>query len=181
MNMKQVADTKSVNKSLTLWCHLENSMDKYSCTTYCFEIYFDLDCDCWVMYEKVFFFPLCVYVVINCHIHILISVQLQHHARHRLPTFQLIFVHVIESLVFVPVSMQLQLLSFLFFPIFSPLMDLLTCLLILYPDNDWNPIFSLRVLWWSAFGFYGLNSCLDLWTLHANQVVPFSFSLLLST
>ncbi|MCE3050413.1 hypothetical protein HAX54_047143 [Datura stramonium] len=29
-------------------------------------------------------------------------VQLQHHARHRLPTFQLIFVHVIESLVFVP-------------------------------------------------------------------------------
>jgi len=32
-----------------------------------------------------------------------ISVQLQHHARHQLPTFQLIFVHVIESLVFVPV------------------------------------------------------------------------------
>ena len=31
------------------------------------------------------------------------SVQLQHHARHQLPTFQLIFVHVIESLVFVPV------------------------------------------------------------------------------
>jgi len=30
-------------------------------------------------------------------------VQLQHHARHQLPTFQLIFVHVIESLVFVPV------------------------------------------------------------------------------
>ncbi|KAI5672172.1 hypothetical protein M9H77_12536 [Catharanthus roseus] len=30
------------------------------------------------------------------------TVQLQHHARHRLPTFQLIFVHVIESLVFVP-------------------------------------------------------------------------------
>lgn len=32
------------------------------------------------------------------------AVQLQHHARHQLPTFQLIFVHVIESLVFVPVS-----------------------------------------------------------------------------
>ncbi|KAG5384618.1 hypothetical protein IGI04_036088 [Brassica rapa subsp. trilocularis] len=31
------------------------------------------------------------------------TVQLQHHAQHRLPTFQLIFVHVIESLVFVPV------------------------------------------------------------------------------
>jgi hypothetical protein len=31
------------------------------------------------------------------------TVQLQHHARHQLPTFQLIFVHVIESLVFVPV------------------------------------------------------------------------------
>ncbi|CAH2047836.1 unnamed protein product [Thlaspi arvense] len=30
------------------------------------------------------------------------TVQLQHHAQHRLPTFQLIFVHVIESLVFVP-------------------------------------------------------------------------------
>ncbi|KAF2293813.1 hypothetical protein GH714_004977 [Hevea brasiliensis] len=30
------------------------------------------------------------------------TVQLQHHARHQLPTFQLIFVHVIESLVFVP-------------------------------------------------------------------------------
>lgn len=35
-----------------------------------------------------------------------IAVQLQHHARHRLPTFQLIFVHVIESLVFVPVSID---------------------------------------------------------------------------
>ena len=35
-----------------------------------------------------------------------IAVQLQHHARHRLPTFQLIFVHVIESLVFVPVSIH---------------------------------------------------------------------------
>ncbi|PRQ23865.1 hypothetical protein RchiOBHm_Chr6g0266101 [Rosa chinensis] len=33
-------------------------------------------------------------------------VQLQHHARHQLPTFQLIFVHVIESLVFVPVSIH---------------------------------------------------------------------------
>ena len=31
------------------------------------------------------------------------AVQLQYHARHRLPTFRLIFVHVIESLVFVPV------------------------------------------------------------------------------
>lgn len=32
------------------------------------------------------------------------TVHLQHHARHRLPTFRLIFVHVVESLVFVPVS-----------------------------------------------------------------------------
>ncbi|GMP50106.1 hypothetical protein CsSME_00016854 [Camellia sinensis var. sinensis] len=39
----------------------------------------------------------------------IISVQLQHHARHRLPTFQLIFVHVIESLVFVPVSVYIYL------------------------------------------------------------------------
>lgn len=34
------------------------------------------------------------------------TVQLQHHARHRLPTYRLIFVHVIESLVFVPVRMN---------------------------------------------------------------------------
>ncbi|KAL5977214.1 hypothetical protein ACLOJK_021556 [Asimina triloba] len=33
------------------------------------------------------------------------EVQLQHHARYQLPTFQLIFVHVIESLVFVPVCL----------------------------------------------------------------------------
>lgn len=32
------------------------------------------------------------------------TVQLQHHALHRLPTYRLIFIHVIESLVFVPVS-----------------------------------------------------------------------------
>ncbi|KAL6518437.1 hypothetical protein OROGR_018939 [Orobanche gracilis] len=38
--------------------------------------------------------------------------QLQHHARHRLPTFQLIFVHVIESLVFVPI--MIGILFFLF-------------------------------------------------------------------
>lgn len=37
------------------------------------------------------------------HVSLKFSVQLQHHARHQLPTFQLIFVHVIESLVFVPV------------------------------------------------------------------------------
>ncbi|WMV24732.1 hypothetical protein MTR67_018117, partial [Solanum verrucosum] len=40
------------------------------------------------------------------------AVQLQHHARHRLPTFQLIFVHVIESLVFVPI--MIGILFFLF-------------------------------------------------------------------
>ncbi|CDP12573.1 unnamed protein product [Coffea canephora] len=40
------------------------------------------------------------------------TVQLQHHARHRLPTFQLIFVHVIESLVFVPI--MIGILFFLF-------------------------------------------------------------------
>ncbi|ONK79285.1 uncharacterized protein A4U43_C01F4820 [Asparagus officinalis] len=39
-------------------------------------------------------------------------VQLQHHARHHLPTFQLIFVHVIESLVFVPI--MIGILFFLF-------------------------------------------------------------------
>ncbi|KAL4373075.1 hypothetical protein AHAS_Ahas05G0045500 [Arachis hypogaea] len=41
-----------------------------------------------------------------------VKVQLQHHARHRLPTFQLIFVHVIESLVFVPFYDD-QLLAFM--------------------------------------------------------------------
>ncbi|GAV61133.1 Membralin domain-containing protein [Cephalotus follicularis] len=40
------------------------------------------------------------------------TVQLQHHARHRLPTFQLIFVHAIESLVFVPI--MIGILFFLF-------------------------------------------------------------------
>ncbi|XP_072092837.1 membralin-like protein At1g60995 isoform X2 [Arachis hypogaea] len=45
-------------------------------------------------------------------IHQCILVQLQHHARHRLPTFQLIFVHVIESLVFVPFYDD-QLLAFM--------------------------------------------------------------------
>ncbi|XP_007042242.2 PREDICTED: uncharacterized protein LOC18607812 [Theobroma cacao] len=40
------------------------------------------------------------------------TVQLQHAARHRLPTFQLIFVHVIESLVFVPI--MIGILFFLF-------------------------------------------------------------------
>ncbi|XP_071704123.1 membralin-like protein At1g60995 [Rutidosis leptorrhynchoides] len=40
------------------------------------------------------------------------TVQLQHHARHHLPTFQLIFVHVLESLVFVPI--MIGILFFLF-------------------------------------------------------------------
>ncbi|KMZ69169.1 putative Membralin [Zostera marina] len=41
-----------------------------------------------------------------------LTVQLQHHAHHHLPTFQLIFVHVIESLVFVPI--MIGILFFLF-------------------------------------------------------------------
>ncbi|XXG65824.1 hypothetical protein AAC387_Pa05g3436 [Persea americana] len=40
------------------------------------------------------------------------TVQLQHHARYQLPTFQLIFIHVIESLVFVPI--MIGILFFLF-------------------------------------------------------------------
>lgn len=73
--------------------------------------------------------------MITCSLCLNIAVQLQHHARHRLPTFQLIFVHVIESLVFVPVSMQThsakiyQIYKFLlFFPdeffFNSPIVDL---------------------------------------------------------
>lgn len=34
------------------------------------------------------------------------TVHLQHHARHRLPTFRLITLHVLESLVFVPVRKE---------------------------------------------------------------------------
>ncbi|RYR35544.1 hypothetical protein Ahy_A10g050692 isoform D [Arachis hypogaea] len=47
------------------------------------------------------------------------TVQLQHHARHRLPTFQLIFVHVIESLIMIGILFFLfefyddQLLAFM--------------------------------------------------------------------
>lgn len=49
-------------------------------------------------------FPyLCFSSFLYVWISIFFAVQLQHHAQHRLPTFQLIFVHVIESLVFVPV------------------------------------------------------------------------------
>eukprot|EP00249_Psilotum_nudum_P019341 c27203_g1_i1 orf=326-2707(-) len=40
------------------------------------------------------------------------TVQLQYHARHRLPTYRLIFIHVIESLVFVPI--MIGILFFLF-------------------------------------------------------------------
>ncbi|TYI33835.1 hypothetical protein ES332_A04G162100v1 [Gossypium tomentosum] len=43
------------------------------------------------------------------------TVQLQHHARHRLPTFQLIFVHVIESLVFVPIVIGILFFLFEFY------------------------------------------------------------------
>ncbi|RYQ82836.1 hypothetical protein Ahy_B10g101403 isoform C [Arachis hypogaea] len=49
----------------------------------------------------------------------LFAVQLQHHARHRLPTFQLIFVHVIESLIMIGILFFLfefyddQLLAFM--------------------------------------------------------------------
>ncbi|CAM6105163.1 unnamed protein product [Calypogeia fissa] len=43
------------------------------------------------------------------------TVQLQHHARHRLPTYRLIFVHVIESLVFVPIMIGILFFLFEFF------------------------------------------------------------------
>ena len=157
MNLKYVTSIRPVNLGLTLCCHYKSYMvEEIELHDLFWNIYWPW-LECWVMYWNVSF----------C---ILISVQLQHHARHRLPTFQLIFVHVIESLVFVPVSMQLLLV--IFYSLY-PILSELTCLLILYPDNDWNTIFSIWVLWWSAFGFHGLDSCLDLWTLHAYQVVPF--------
>jgi hypothetical protein len=43
------------------------------------------------------------------------TVQLQHHARHRFPTYRLIFVHVIESLVFVPIMIGILFFLFEFF------------------------------------------------------------------
>jgi prepilin signal peptidase PulO-like enzyme (type II secretory pathway) len=42
-------------------------------------------------------------------------VQLQHHARHRLPTYRLIFLHVVESLVFVPIMIGILFFLFEFF------------------------------------------------------------------
>lgn len=53
------------------------------------------------------------------------TVQLQHHARHQLPTFQLIFVHVIESLVFVPIMIGILFFLFEFYD------DLLLAFLVL--------------------------------------------------
>eukprot|EP00246_Nothoceros_aenigmaticus_P008726 TRINITY_DN2368_c0_g1_i1.p1 TRINITY_DN2368_c0_g1~~TRINITY_DN2368_c0_g1_i1.p1 ORF type:complete len:763 (-),score=134.29 TRINITY_DN2368_c0_g1_i1:664-2952(-) len=43
------------------------------------------------------------------------TVQLQHHARHHLPTYRLIFVHVVESLVFVPIMIGILFFLFEFF------------------------------------------------------------------
>eukprot|EP00850_Spirogloea_muscicola_P010271 SM000060S19603 [mRNA] locus=s60:29067:34348:- [translate_table: standard] len=43
------------------------------------------------------------------------TVHLQHHARHRLPTFRLIFAHVVESLVFVPIMIGILFFLFEFF------------------------------------------------------------------
>jgi prepilin signal peptidase PulO-like enzyme (type II secretory pathway) len=42
-------------------------------------------------------------------------VQLQHHARHHLPTYRLIFLHVVESLVFVPIMIGILFFLFEFF------------------------------------------------------------------
>ena len=80
------------------------------------------------------------------------SVQLQHHARHHLPTFQLIFVHVIESLVFVPVMGNI-LWRFEIFEVcdenvfaagFTKLLHQLTHYFVLiFVDYDWDPLFSI--------------------------------------
>ncbi|KAK8954374.1 hypothetical protein KSP39_PZI002941 [Platanthera zijinensis] len=61
------------------------------------------------------------------------TVQLQHHARHQLPTFQLIFVHVIESLVFVPIMIGILFFLFEFYD------DLL--LAFLCPDINLDAVF----------------------------------------
>lgn len=95
------------------------------------------------------------------------SVQLQHHARHHLPTFQLIFVHVIESLVFVPVSNILYCL-YVIFIYFSN-----ECVSFHFADYDWDLILSVWILWWPATCFSGSHSCMVVWIIYHDQV-PFS-------
>lgn len=131
--------------------------------------------DCkWLTWGFVFLsvFPL---NMIGCFSFWIFAVQLQHHARHRLPTFQLIFVHVIESLVFVPVrAHHVQLLIvYIFFYLYDLMTDE-SCMLG-FADNDWYLIFSVWVLRWSAIGFHGLNPCLVVWTVHIDQVCVASF------
>ncbi|KAI4367433.1 hypothetical protein MLD38_023171 [Melastoma candidum] len=72
------------------------------------------------------------------------TVQLQHHARHRLPTFQLIFVHVIDSLVFVPIM-----IGILFFPGFSFTMTSFLAFMVPYTSMAMRVIYSYK-----SFTFY---------------------------
>ncbi|CAN1760968.1 Membralin-like protein At1g60995 [Linum perenne] len=108
------------------------------------------------------------------------TVQLQHHARHHLPTFQLIFVHVIESLVFVPIMIGIlfflfefyddQLLAFMVL-ILVWLCELFTLISVRTPISmKFFPRFFL--LYFLAFHIYffsytygrGLSSCVVVFT-----------------
>ncbi|KAL3818767.1 hypothetical protein ACJIZ3_004672 [Penstemon smallii] len=79
------------------------------------------------------------------------TVQLHHHARHRLPTFQLIFVHVIESLVFVPIMIGTLFFLFEFYD------DQL--LAFMCPDTNINEILStLLSSLLSSFSYLALST-----------------------
>ncbi|XLU65850.1 hypothetical protein S245_025059, partial [Arachis hypogaea] len=65
---------------------------------------------------------------------------LQYHARHHLPTFQLIFVHVIESLVFVP-------FSFVFLGLFLRIMIGILFFLFKFYDDQLLAFIVLILIW----------------------------------
>ncbi|RYR14313.1 hypothetical protein Ahy_B04g070868 [Arachis hypogaea] len=78
-------------------------------------------------------------------------VQLQHHAWHRLPTFQLIFVHVIESLVFLPFYDD-QMLAFMVLILFW-LCKIFTLIKYIYISLSLSLSFSLSLSYSYGLGF----------------------------
>ncbi|KAM0948656.1 putative membralin [Dioscorea sansibarensis] len=89
------------------------------------------------------------------------TVQLQHHARHRLPTFQLIFVHVIESLVFVPIMIGILFFLFEFYDDQLLAFLVLTLVWLLF-GLQYQCSFSLAsscsIFWCSTFTFFPMDN-----------------------
>lgn len=94
-----------------MWCSYDVSVCVFHNHNVCV-IHFARDANSHVEVHRfvflLFHYPMVSHLCFSSFLYVWISilffaVQLQHHAQHRLPTFQLIFVHVIESLVFVPV------------------------------------------------------------------------------